>query len=228
MAERVFSNFATSKLASGIGQTDASLALTASTGALFPAITGSGLTAQAFSVVLTDGTNTEVMTCTARSGDTLTVTRGAPAYAFAAGTEVLHVCAAADLANFLQKGVFRTVTTEPDGVLSAAFFGEEVLNTTTREWWKNTSYDDPTEWRVTGPRGTVQASLAPQEAIDAGAQWRINGGAWINSGNYTDPMATGGAVVEFKDVAGYTTPASVAVGILAYTTVRVTAAYTAV
>ena len=227
MAERVFSNFATSKLASGIGQSDAALALTADTGALFPSITGSGLTAQAFSVVLTDGTNTEVMTCTSRSGDTLTVTRGAPAYAFPAGTEVMHVCAAADLANFLQKGVFRTVETDPDGVLSAAFFGEEVLNTTTREWWKNTSFDDPTEWRVTGLRGTVHVQIAPQEAVDAGARWQINGGAWLNSGDYTDPMATGGATVSFKETAGYTTPVSVTVGIVAYRTTEVTVNYAA-
>lgn len=227
MAERVFSNFAITKLLSGIGQTDASLALTPGTGSLFPSVTGSGVSAQAASIVLSDGTNTEIMTCTARSGDTLTVTRGSPSYAFLAGAKIMHVCAAADLANFLQKGVFRTVDYDPDGILSALYFGEEVLNTATREWWKNTSLEYPTEWRVTGLRGTVYCTITPQAAADAGARWRVNGGEWIESGQYSDALGTGSVTVSFKDVTGYTTPASVVVGIASYRSTPVTAAYVA-
>ena len=227
MAERVFSNFAVTKLASGIGQTDASLALTSGTGSLFPSVTGSGVSAQAASIVLSDGTNTEIMTCTARTGDTLTVTRGSPSYAFLAGTKIMHVCAAADLANFLQKGVFRTVTTDPDGDLEALYFGEEVLNTETKEWWKNTSLDDLTEWRVTGLRGTVYVTISPQEAADAGARWRVNYGDWLESGQYSDALGTGAAHIDFKDTTGYVTPAEIVVGVVSYRTTAVAITYVA-
>ena len=225
MAERVFSNFAITKLASGIGQTDASLALTSGTGSLFPSVTGSGVSAQAASIVLSDGTNTEIMTCTARTGDTLTVTRGSPSYAFLAGTKIMHVCAAADLANFLQKGVSRTVDYGPDGYLEALYFGEEVLNTETKEWWKNTSLDDPTEWRVTGLRGTVYVTISPQEAADAGARWRVNYGDWLESGQYSDNLGTGAVTIDYKETVGYTTPGSVVAGVVSYRTTPVTVTY---
>jgi hypothetical protein len=43
------------------------------------------------------------------------------------------------LNTFMQKGAERTVTTDPDGVLAASYFGEEVLNTITGRWWKHTT-----------------------------------------------------------------------------------------
>ena len=35
-------------------------------------------------------------------------------------------------------------------------------------------------WQQTG---SLQVTISPQGAIDAGAQWRVEGGAWQNSGN---------------------------------------------
>lgn len=225
MPERIFSNFATSTLASSIGQSDGSLTVATDTGALFPTPSGSGATAQAFTVLLINGANVEVCTCRARSGDTLTISRGSPAYAFPTGAIVKHVCAAADLNNMLQKGIFRTVDSDPDGSLTADYFGEEVLNTTTKEWWKNSSYTDSTEWRVTGHRGTVKVTISPQGAKDAGAQWQVDGGAWIDSENFSDSVRTGTVTLSFKAAAGYTTPDDQTVSIVAYRTTEVAVTY---
>ena len=41
------------------------------------------------------------------------------------------------LNSFNQKGDFRTVTSNPDGVTTALHFGEEIYNSTTQVWWKN-------------------------------------------------------------------------------------------
>ena len=52
---------------------------------------------------------------------------------------------------------------------------------------------------------TIAYTLTPADAADAGAQWRIDGGAWNNSGV---PVETtpGIHAISFKDVAGYKTP----------------------
>ena len=34
----------------------------------------------------------------------------------------------------------------------------------------------------TGPTGSLQVTISPQGAIDAGAQWRVDGGVWHGSG----------------------------------------------
>ncbi|HUS71435.1 MAG TPA: hypothetical protein VMY06_00100, partial [Sedimentisphaerales bacterium] len=50
--------------------------------------------------------------------------------------------------------------------------------------------------------GSLQVTISPQEAIDAGAQWRrVDGGAWQDSG-YTEPnLAVGNHTVEYSVVA---------------------------
>jgi hypothetical protein len=51
----------------------------------------------------------------------------------------MHSMSGTMLNAFLQKGDFRTVTTDPDGSLAADYFGEEVFQSTTGRWWKQTS-----------------------------------------------------------------------------------------
>ncbi|MHC4309650.1 MAG: hypothetical protein ACYSSN_06875, partial [Planctomycetota bacterium] len=56
--------------------------------------------------------------------------------------------------------------------------------------------------------GSLQVTISPQEAIDAGAQWRVDGGAWQDSG-YTEPnLAVGSHTVDYKPVAGWNEPNS--------------------
>lgn len=56
--------------------------------------------------------------------------------------------------------------------------------------------------------GSLQVTISPQAAIDAGAQWRVDGGAWQNSGAVVSGLPIGQHTVEFAQVAGWTGPAS--------------------
>ncbi len=59
--------------------------------------------------------------------------------------------------------------------------------------------------------GSLMVTIAPQEAIAAGAQWQVDGGAWQNSGTTLSSIPVGSHTVSFKDVTGWTTPAPQAV-----------------
>lgn len=80
------------------------------------------------------------------------------------------------------------------------------------------------EW---GPRGLLQVTLSPQGAIDAGAQWRANGGPWQESGDIENLLA-GSHSVEFRDIAGWTKPASQNVAITQGVTTPVLGEYSPV
>lgn len=140
MTEYIFTNNATGSLASAIGVSDVSLSLEAGEGASFPAPSS-----QSFHVIVSEGGTSEWMVCTARSSDTLTVTRNASPSAFSAGASVEHRLHEDALNNVLQKGAERTVTTSPDGSLAANYVGEEVYNSSTGVWWKNTT---GTTWKA--------------------------------------------------------------------------------
>jgi hypothetical protein len=100
----VFSNFASSTLAAPITAAATSLTLAAGTGALFP----NPSAGQEFALVLTDaatGTKIEIVYCTARSVDTLTVVRaqeGTTGQAFIAGDLAANVLTAGQSQGFLQ------------------------------------------------------------------------------------------------------------------------------
>jgi len=144
MTEYLFTNNAVSSLNADIGGADTVLALPSGEGDLFPAVSaGSG---QGFTVLVVSGSAQEWMVCTARTGDSLTVTRGGST-SFSAGTPVKLVLNAVCLENFIQKGVFREVTADPDGSLAASYGGEEVYNTVTNVWWKHCN---GTLWREIG------------------------------------------------------------------------------
>lgn len=86
-------NLAESKLDTGIDDTVTSLAVTATEGSKFPS-TGN------FRITLED----EIMLCTSRSTDTLTVTRGQEGsanVAHSAGVDVVHTLTKAGLDNYL-------------------------------------------------------------------------------------------------------------------------------
>ena len=56
-------------------------------------------------------------------------------------------------------------------------------------------------------------TISPQGAIDAGAQWRVEGQPWQNSGATETGIPVGQHTVEFSDVAGWTKPGNQAVTI---------------
>ncbi len=62
------------------------------------------------------------------------------------------------------------------------------------------------------PNGSVQVTLEPAAAVNAGAQWSIDGGTtWLNSGDTSPNMVPGNYTVTFKSVSGFTAPESIAV-----------------
>jgi len=88
MAQALFTNNAFSLLASGISDADTSMAVTGSEGALFPNPTGGDYF---YATLIDTSNNLEIVKCTARSTDTLTIVReqeGTTGRAFVAGDRI--------------------------------------------------------------------------------------------------------------------------------------------
>ncbi|MGD0769947.1 MAG: IPT/TIG domain-containing protein [Tepidisphaeraceae bacterium] len=56
--------------------------------------------------------------------------------------------------------------------------------------------------------GNLQVAITPQAAIAAGAQWRVDGGNWLNSSATASGLSVGQHTIGFASVAGWVTPAS--------------------
>jgi len=72
----------------------------------------------------------------------------------------------------------------------------------------------------------VQVTLAPQGAIDAGAQWNVDGGAWLNSGATVTGLSAGSHDVYFNSVPGWASPVSTPITVTAGTRTFLTGTYT--
>ena len=109
---------------------------------------------EAMYLTITDASsNIEVVKVTDIYQDQLTVVRGqdnSTARIWPAGAVVAQRLTASDLGNFIQKIAFRSVTYNPNGVLTGAFDGEKVYQTGYNacqiRWWKNTG--GGTQWRL--------------------------------------------------------------------------------
>ena len=66
---------------------------------------------------------------------------------------------------------------------------------------------------TTGNVGSLTVDLSPAGAVSAGAQWRVDGGSYYNSGETVTSLTPGSHTVSFKTVTGYTTPADKIVAI---------------
>jgi hypothetical protein len=78
------------------------------------------------------------------------------------------------------------------------------------------------EW---GDTGSLQVTISPQGAIAAGAKWRVDGGAWHDSG-YTQKISVGQHTVEFSEVVGWTKAGNQTVTISNDQTTTATGTYT--
>ncbi len=63
--------------------------------------------------------------------------------------------------------------------------------------------------------GSLQVTLSPAGAVSAGAQWRVDGGAWQNSGATVGGLSVSNHTVIYSTVSGWTTPGSQTVTISA-------------
>jgi hypothetical protein len=73
--------------------------------------------------------------------------------------------------------------------------------------------------------GSLQVTIEPEEARAAGAQWRVDGGGWRNSGDTPTGLATGTHTVSFLTVSGWDAPADQSVTIHASQTTSATGTY---
>ncbi|MGD0413197.1 MAG: putative Ig domain-containing protein [Verrucomicrobiota bacterium] len=56
------------------------------------------------------------------------------------------------------------------------------------------------------PTGALQVTITPPQAVSAGAEWQLNGGAFRVSGAIVTNLATNIVVISFKAIAGFVTP----------------------
>lgn len=74
--------------------------------------------------------------------------------------------------------------------------------------------------------GGIFTTLAPQGAIDAGAQWRCDGGNWLGGGAQQFQTSVGYHTIRFQPVPGWITPADQVVSVQTAQTMQVTGTYT--
>lgn len=73
--------------------------------------------------------------------------------------------------------------------------------------------------------GSLQVALTPPDAVTAGAQWRLNGGPWLDDGVTLTDIAVGEHTVEYRAIAGWETPGSELVTIVKDQTTQTTGTY---
>jgi hypothetical protein len=73
--------------------------------------------------------------------------------------------------------------------------------------------------------GSLQVTITPAAAANAGAEWRVNGGAYHASGAAVTNLSPGNVTVSFKPISGWTAPVSQRAVIAAGQTTAVTATY---
>ena len=73
--------------------------------------------------------------------------------------------------------------------------------------------------------GTLHVVITPQAAIDDGAQWRLDGGLWRNSGVYLG-LEVGSYTIEYKAIDGWDAPSNQNVDIIKDQITEVTGTYT--
>ncbi len=74
--------------------------------------------------------------------------------------------------------------------------------------------------------GFLSVSIGPEEAVAAGAQWRVDDGSWLDSDSAPISLPTGPHTVEFSSVSGWNTPNPVQVEIEKDQTAPVNVVYT--
>lgn len=140
MSAYVFTNNAKSTLAVALGGGGSTLQVVAGDGALFP-----NPSSTQFYILVKEGSQQAYMICTGRSTDVLTVTR-TDSYSFNIGATVKLVLTAEILSAFLQKADYRTHAGNPNGVVTAAYAGEEIYDSTNHLFYK--ACPDGTVWKL--------------------------------------------------------------------------------
>lgn len=81
------------------------------------------------------------------------------------------------------------------------------------------------DYSLMAETGALFVTLSPENARVAGAQWRVDSGAWQDSGATLTGLSIGAHVVSFKGITGWNTPESQTVQVVAALTTNVTGTY---
>lgn len=110
------------------------------------------------------------------------------------------------------KGVLFSNVSDPQSLVLFPAVGSYELQLQAWDELENESRDtvvftmrDPED---TPQTGSLQVRIDPPAARTAGAQWRIRGGTWRNSGQTEASLTRGFYEIEFKTIHGWDTPAS--------------------
>lgn len=76
------------------------------------------------------------------------------------------------------------------------------------------------------PSGSLQVAIDPSNAVNAGAQWQVDGGPWQNSSNLVHGLSVGSHTVAYNTISGWSTPGSQTVVITTNTTTVTNGTYT--
>mgnify|MGYP003338562308 CR=1 FL=1 len=74
--------------------------------------------------------------------------------------------------------------------------------------------------------GSLQVTMAPTNAVNAGAQWQVDGGAWQNHGNTVSGLSLGNHTVAYKPASGWNPPSNQTVVVFAGNTTVTNGVYT--
>ena len=73
--------------------------------------------------------------------------------------------------------------------------------------------------------GSLQVTLAPADAVSAGAQWQVDAGTWQTSGSTVSVLVPGRHTISFSTVSGWMTPLNQTVTITANNTATTSGTY---
>ena len=89
----------------------------------------------------------------------------------------------------------------------ADFSGDEFVDFSDYGWIAE-------NWLANNQSGSLQVTIYPQEVRGIGAYWRVNGGAWRDSGDIEDGLPIGTSTLEFSELDDWYKPADQQVEIL--------------
>jgi formylglycine-generating enzyme required for sulfatase activity len=73
--------------------------------------------------------------------------------------------------------------------------------------------------------GSLRVTISPTAAVSAGAQWRVDGGSWRNSGYTQSSLSVGSHTVEFSTISNWAKPGNQAITITHNQTASATGTY---
>jgi len=215
--EHLFNALAQSRITAGI--TASATSLTLIPGGVIDFLPG-WISGKEFYCTLVDASaNREIIKVTDIVDHTFTIERGqdsSSARAWPVGTVIAQRCVAANFTRFMQKLDFRTITYNPNGVLTAAYPGEKVYYPgygNCQSWWKHTSgttwkliagtpvevgnYFDNTYWSTSGLNNEWDGTKWQLYVVQNGSQQR----SLAVSGTWYQDFRPGYIAVDYTGVA---------------------------